>query len=88
MEFNVPVLSAAGEEEWVMARVDRRAGDTKVVRVEGSPFTNTVVRPWTQGAELVTSSPGQELREDTPPVGHVGWVFPQGNATVELRMKL
>ena len=86
MEFNVPVLSAAGEEEWVLARVDRRE-DTKVVRVEGSPFSLTVVRPWTQGAEIVSSQPGQ-LREASPPLGHKGWVFPQGNATVEIRLKL
>ena len=86
MEFNVPVMSAGGEEEWVVARVDRR-GDTRVVRVEGSPFTTTVVRAWTQGAELVSSHPGQENREDSPPLGHTGWVFIQGsNATVEIRL--
>ena len=88
MEFNVPVMSADGEEEWVVARVDRRGEDTKVVRVEGSPFTTTVVRAWTQGAELVSSHPGQENRERLPPVGHTGWVFTQGsNATVEIILK-
>ena len=88
MEFNVPVLSAAGEEEWVLARVDRRE-DTKVVRIEGSPFTSTVVRAWSQGAEIISSQPGQ-LREASPPLGHIGWVFPRGNgnATVEIRLKL
>ena len=88
MEFNVPVMSADGEEEWVVARVDRRGEGTKLVRVEGSPFTTTVVRAWTQGAELVSSHPGQGNREDSPPVGHTGWVFTQGsNATVEIRLK-
>ena len=86
MEFNVPVLSPDGEEEWVLARVDRRE-DTKVVRVEGSPFTFTVVRAWSQGAEIVSSQPKQH-REATPPLGHMGWVFPRGNATVEIRLKL
>ena len=86
MEFNVPVLSAAGEEEWVLARVDRRE-DTKVVRVEGSPFTLTIVRAWTQGTEIISSQPGQP-REASPPLGHMGWVFPRGNATVEIRLQL
>ena len=87
MEFNVPVLSAEGEEEWVQARVDREE-DTKVVRVRGSPFTSTVIRPWTQGAELISSQPGQGQTEDSPPVGHAGWVFPRGsNATVTIRLK-
>ena len=88
MEFNVPVLSAAGEEEWVQARVDRRE-DTKVVRVRDSPFTSTVIRPWTQGAELDSSRPGQGQAEDSPPVGHAGWVFPRGtNATVKIRLNV
>ena len=88
MEFNVPVLSAEGEEEWVQARVDREKGDTKVVRVRGSPFTSTMIRPWTQGAELLSSQPGQGRGEDSPPVEHAGWVFPRGsNATVEIRLK-
>ena len=86
MEFNVPVLSAAGEEEWVLARVDRRE-DTKVVRVEGSPFNLTMVRAWTQGTEIISSQPGQH-REASPPLGHMGWVFPRGNASVEIRLKL
>ena len=87
MEFNVPVLSAEGEEEWVQARVDREE-DTKVVRVRSSPFTSTVIRPWTQGAELVTSNPGQGRAEVSPPVGHAGWVFPRNtNSTVEIRLK-
>ena len=84
----MPVLSREGEEVWVVARVERRGRDTKVLRVEDSPFTRTLLRPWTQGAELASASP--DNREVSPPVGsvaHLGWVFSEGSATVEISLK-
>ena len=88
MEFNVPVLSREGEEVWVVARVERRGRDTKVLRVEDSPFTRTLLRPWTQGAEVASASP--DNREVSPPVAsvaHLGWVFSEGSAQVEISLK-
>ena len=81
----MPVLSREGEEVWVVARVERRGRDTKVLRVEDSPFTRTLLRPWTQGAELASASP--DNREVSPPVGHLGWVFSEGSAQVEISLK-
>ena len=90
MEFDVPVLNQAGEEVWVNCRVERTVQSSqktfKSVVVRDSPFTNLVIRPWLEEAELESFSPGEEWLEESPPEGHLGWIFQLESAEVAVTL--
>ena len=90
MEFDVPVLSQAGEEVWVNCRVERTILSSqrsfKSVVVRDNPFTNLVIRPWLEEAETESFSPGEEWLEESPPEGHLGWIFQLDSAEVAITL--
>jgi hypothetical protein len=82
MEFQVPVQKD-GAISWVKARAERTAG-RKTVTVESSPFGNLLVQPWAEGKEVASSTPSGAVPD--APIGHVGWHFTDGQATVSLEL--
>ena len=90
MEFDVPVLSPAGEEVWVNCRVERSVISSqrtfKSVVVRDSPFTNLIIRPWLEEAEAESFSPDGEWLEPSPPPGHLGWIFQADSAEVAITL--
>ena len=90
MEFDVPVLNQAGEEVWVNCRVERTVQSSqktfKSVVVRDSPFTNLVIRPWLEEAQPESFSPDGEWLEESPPEGHMGWIFQADSAEVAITL--
>lgn len=75
----------AGKVRWVTARVDRDCEDgynTKTVTVNGNPYGSLILRPWSEGAEIVRSSPSGAYFNSTP--GHVEWILKESDAKVTL----
>ena len=90
MEFDVPVLNSAGEEVWVNCRVERSVISSertfKSVLVKDSPFTNLIIRPWLEEAEPESFSPDGQWVEESPPAGHLGWIFQADSAEVAITL--
>ena len=70
MEFNVPVVTAGGEEVWVRCRVERDEARVKTVTVTSNPFATLAIRPWLEEAELAWAAP-DTAQEPAPPPGRV-----------------
>ena len=90
MEFEVPVVKSDGEEQWVSCRVERErlASERSLVTVtvENNPFSQLVIRPWLEEAQLESLSPDNWL-EESPPPGHLGWVFQADSAQVAVTLR-
>ena len=68
MEFNVPVVTAGGEEVWVRCRVERDEARVKTVTVTSNPFATLAIRPWLEEAELAWAAPDTaHAQEPAPP---------------------
>ena len=52
MEFNVPVVTAGGEEVWVRCRVERDEARVKTVTVTSNPFATLAIGPNTAEVEV------------------------------------
>ena len=87
MEFNVPVVTAGGEEAWVRCRVERDEARVKTVTVTSNPFATLAIRPWLEEAELAWAAP-DTAQEPAPPPGHLGWVFGPNTAEAEVKIAL
>ena len=87
MEFNVPVVTAGGEEVWVRCRVERDEARVKTVTVTSNPFATLAIRPWLEEAELAWAAPDTAQEADPPP-GHMGWVFGPNTAEAEVKLAL
>ena len=86
MEFNVPVVTAGGEEVWVRCRAERDAARVKTVTVTSNPFTTLAIRPWLEEAAVLWAAP--DTLEQDPPPGHLGWVFGPHTAGAEVKIAL
>ena len=89
MEFNVPVVTAGGEEVWVRCRVERDEARVKTVTVTSNPFATLAIRPWLEEAELAWAAHDTlHAQEPAPPPGHMGWVFGPNTAEAEVKLAL
>jgi len=99
MEYNIPVPDQNGHIVWVIAKVERyqmtktvvNGTDcqikNKIITVENNPFSKLIIRPWLEEGEVLSYIPGDEYLENSPPEGHIGFIFNnQENMIVDMTL--